>query len=157
MADTVGLESNISLLVATFDLAIVKSITGAIRAADAASGKLSAATPLGPAPNPLIGRGISGDRYEHRKHLLAAPVYEQRRHIHPTPRYEPRPVIHPTPRVEGEFPAPSPSPAPMKLGGLEAPWKSVPWKNPTPAPEKIKVIQRVHDKVQRGQIIDLFI
>ncbi len=152
-----GVDSSISLLLAAVDLAVVKSITGAMRAADAASGKQFSITKIGPAPNPLIGCGIREDRYERRKHLLSTPVYEMRRHIHPTPRYEPRPVIRPTPRLEGEFPPPSPQPAPMKLGGPEAPWKSVPWKNPTSAPEKIKVIQRVHDKVQRGQIIDLFI
>jgi len=153
----VGLESNISLLVATFDLAIVKSIRDAIRTADLASGKCFPVAAIGPAPNPLNCCHDRRDCFEHRKHFLSEPVYEPRRHIHPTPRYEPRPVIHPTPRVEAECPPPTPECKPMKLGGPEAPWHSTPWKNPTPAPEKIKVVVRVNDKVHRGQIIDLFI
>lgn len=152
-----GLESNISLLVATFDLAIVKSIRDAIRTADLASGKQFPITAIGPSPNPLIGCGIRKDCYEDRKHFLAEPVYERRLHVHPTPVYEPREVIRPAPRVEVDCPPAPPECKPMKLGGLEAPWHSTPWKNPTPAPEKIKVVVRVNDKVQRGQIIDLFI
>lgn len=156
----VSLESNISLLVATLDLAVVKSIRDAIRTADLSSGKQFPVTAIGPAPNPLNGCGGAGDCYEHRRHIMPEPVYEPRRHYTPAPEFLPRPVIHPVPRVEpGCVPCP-PVPhgcEPMKKCPIEPPWASVPWKNPTPAPDKIKVVVKVHDKDRRGQIIDLFI
>ena len=152
-----SLETNISLLVATLDLKMVKGIRDAIRTADIASGKCFPVTAIGPAPNCCLGRG--DDCFEHRRHIEPQPVYEPRRHIHPTPRYEPRPVIHPTPRIAAECkPMPvCPEVAPEHKLLPEPPWKCFPWKNPTPAPEFIKKIVQVNDKKHRGQILDLFI
>jgi hypothetical protein len=73
----VGLETTAALIIATFDLSVVRSIRGAMRTADISAGRGQAASPLGPAPDP-----------------------SPRRHIHPEPTYERRPVIRATPRHE---------------------------------------------------------
>jgi hypothetical protein len=154
----VSLESNISLLVATFDLAIVKGIRDAIRTADLSSGKGMPVAAIGPAPSAPM-RFL--DSFEPTDRRLAEPVYEPRQHIHPTPVFEPRPVIDPHPRealaaIGTAAPVDS---APVKATHLlpEPPWKSVPWKNPAPPAQVLKVVVPVHDKIRSGQLIDLFI
>lgn len=144
----VSLQTNVSLIVATLDLQLVRLLRGAIRAADAASGH--------------------GGQY----HGSPAATFEPRRIIHPEPRYERRPVIHPTPRfaprpVErihktGLDPVPTCTvtcaPAPSHIGKspIEPPWKKLPWENPAPPAQIIKVFVRRPDNACKGTIIDCF-
>jgi len=152
----VSVMSNISLLLAASDLAVVKSITSAMHAADVASGKGIPACALGPAPNHLPAARV--DCFEKRHHFLSTPVYEERKHFHPTPVYERRPVIHPTPRIGLEKLVPAPSEgAPATKLLPPPPWKMLPWNIPTKSPEIVKKVVRVNDKVRNGQFIDLFI
>lgn len=77
------LATTASLIVATFDLAVVRSIRDAIRTADISSGRQQPVSGLGPAPNP-----------EPRRHIHPEPVYEPRPHIHPTPKFEERTIYY---------------------------------------------------------------
>ena len=144
----VGLESNVSLIVATLDLQLVRLLRGAIRAADQSSA--AAHSILSPAA-----------RFEPR------PV------LHPTPRFEPRLVAHPTPRFEARLverpcrtnpdaiPLNSAPCAPEKpriaKSPIEPPWKTLPWENPPPPAQVIKVVIRPPDNSSKGSIIDCFI
>jgi len=125
-----------------------------MRAADIASGRGQAATPLGPAPDPQ-------PCFTGRRCYTPEPVYEPRRHIHPTPRYEPRPVIHLRPRVEVEPPIIIPAePCREKDDCLKPPflppWKLLPWELPPQPIQKVKLLQVKPDIVRKGSIIDCF-
>lgn len=101
-------------------------------------------------PNPV-------DNYSPRT-ITPEPHYLPRQVLHPTPRYLPRPVLHPSPRVEPSFCA-SPSPKsglPHIAAGPQPPWKILPWQEPTPPPDVIKMIVRLPDSVTKGTLIDLF-
>ncbi len=151
-----SIGSNIAALLAASDLAVVKSITGAMRAADIASGKGVAATALGPAPD--TQRPLSGtDRYETRRHITPTPVYERRMHITPTTFYERRPVIHPTEKFAPVQPAPLADATPAIKLLPPAPWHKPIWETPVAARPVIKKVVRMNDKPRSGQFIDLFI
>lgn len=81
-----GLEATASLIVATFDLMVVRSVRDAMRTADIASGKGQPATPLGPAPTFLRATGTG---YK----TGPAAVYEPREHVRLAPKVEPRIVV----------------------------------------------------------------
>lgn len=139
--------SNINLLVASLDLQSVRSLLGAIRAADRAS-----AGQLPVAVSPI-------DSYCRRPAIHPQPRYLPRPVLHPTPRYLPRPVIHPQPRVEPPCPAP-PCPkasVPHITAGPPPPWKILPWQEPATVPNVIKIIMRPPDMVTKGNLIDLFL
>ncbi len=68
-----GIESNVSLMVASLDLQLVKLLRDAIRTADL-HGQLTAPPPAAVAPGGCVRRTIE-----------PAAVYEPRRHIHPEP------------------------------------------------------------------------
>jgi len=149
---SVGLEATASLLVAGLDLKLVQLLRGAMRAADAASGKCFPVAFIGPAPNCdlLFIRA--------RRVIDPTPRILPRVVIRPTPRILPRPVIHPTARFE---PPPSPVPAcpeqPPRCGhGLPPPWKSPAWNIPIPPKPTIKRIVHRTDVRNKGSLIDLF-
>ncbi|QOV89974.1 hypothetical protein [Humisphaera borealis] len=145
-----------SLIIATFDLGVVRSIRGAMLAADIASGRGQPASGLGPAPNP---------RFEDRRHFHPGPRYEPRPHIHPTPKYEPR-TIHYTVRYEvgleqqhNACTAVVPSvevDSVAKVAGVPAVWKSLPpVEHDEPIRRPIKVIRHHPDIRHRGIVIDV--
>ena len=141
-----SLETNVSLIVATLDLQLVKLLRGAIRAADTASAR--------------------------ENHGSSAAIFEPRRVIHPEPRYEPRQVIHPTPRFDARpierlhktspdlIPSCSvtcaPEPSHITRSPIEPPWKKLPWENPAPPAQVIKVFTHRPDNSCKGTIIDCF-
>ncbi len=143
----------VDLIVAALDLKLVQLLRGAMRAADIASGRGQAATPLGPAPDPEPQR---------RFHYTPEPVIEPRRHFHPSPIYERPLVIHLRPRfVE---PPPIPLPAPMEpesphkpKSPFVPPWKLLPWENAPQTIQVIKVVKRTPDIVRKGTLLDCFI
>lgn len=133
------LAATASLIVATFDLAVVRSIRDAIRTADINSGREQPASGLGPAPNP---------EPEQRFHFQPEPVYEPRRHIHPTPKFEERVVCYtvrykrceplqlpPCPAPPLQIDAVAPKPA------IEGPLPPV-WAKLPPVPDKPRVPPR---------------
>ncbi len=139
-------DANIELIVATLDLALVRSIRNAVRANLIAAGGVPG--PLGTVTNP----GPRGDRYD------PEPRFEPRRVIHPEPRYERRPVIHPTPRVE-ILPAWAIEPEqPARPHTLLPP----PWKMPIPmetnsSPLVVKYEQASPEIISKGSLLDTFI
>ncbi len=147
-ASWVSLPANVSLIVASLDLQLVRLLRSAIRTADRAS------NPCGCGP---------------------AARFEPRQVIHSTPRYEPRPVLPPTPRFEPrciERPlktcldpdlrsAPCAPDAPQAThiakSPIQPPWKTLPWENPPPPAKVVKIIIRRPDNLSKGSIIDCFI
>jgi hypothetical protein len=88
--------------------------------------------------------------------------FEPRQVIHPTPRYEPRPVIHPTPRFEPCktrrcCPGPIVVIKPPAELPLQPPWKTVPWKEPPPPVQKVKLACYHPDNNRKGMLLDSFI
>ena len=148
-----SLQSSASLIVASFDLKLVQLLRGAIRAADAASGKGSPIAFIGPAPTQIV------NRFESRQVVEPEPRFEPRPVIHPTPRFLPRPVIHLTPRFE---PAPAAAPfgpeVPPRCGhGLSPPWRMPVWNMPIEPKVTIKRVVHLADVHNKGSLLDLFI
>jgi hypothetical protein len=150
----VSSDASISLLVASLDLALVRSITDAMRAADIASGRGQPASGLGPAPT-LI---------ERRFRIEPEPEILPRERIEPEPRIEPRQVIRPADRYEPRdqrdlIPVPAECYKPCKKHTLEAPWQVLPWEQPLPCrvEPKLKVVVKPPDIVHKGSLIDFFI
>ena len=146
-----SLATNVSLIVAELDLKLVQLVRGAMRAADAASGKAGglSACPIRPAAV-----------FEPRPRLHPTPLIEPRPRIHPTPRFEPRPVIHPQVVIEdslvvacdgqGKKDTKHPSP-------IQPPWAVLPWQTPSqPKPIIKRFISRTDIKT-KGSLLDLFI
>lgn len=141
--------SNVNLLVATLQLQLTQSIIAAIRTAD-----LTTAAHRGSPGCPVDTFCCGG-----RGTITPEPRYLPRRVLHPTPRYLPRPVLHPRARIEPR-PVPPPAPSaktPTITAGPQPPWKTVPWKEPLPAADVIKVVVRQPDTVTKGTLIDLFL
>lgn len=161
----VGFETTAALAVAALDLALVRTLRGAMRAADAAGGKTCPIAAIGPAPNPQIA-GSALRRIE------PEPRIEPRKRIEPEPRIEPREVIHLTPRIEqklNECPCDPPpaEPCAKSTNPIQPPWRQLPWdesgatrasaQNDRAKAVLVKrVIQRV-DTHGKGGLIDLFL
>jgi len=142
-----SLQTQASLIVATFDLAVTQSLIKAIRTADQSQqGKGGVNSPAAV--------------FEPRPHIHPTPVYEPRPHYHPTPTYAPRPVIHPHPRGEQmDLSCPHTcTPPPMKQEySIQPPWKVLPWEN-TVQPRQTVKIHLIHtDVVHKGTVLDLFV
>jgi hypothetical protein len=143
-----------SLLVASLDLKLVQLVRGAMANADAASGKGTAVSGLGPAPS----------RIERRFRVQPETEILPRRRVEPEPRIEPRQVIRPAdryePRVCDAVPAVYECYTPHTKSPIEPPWKVLPWEDRSQCEElrpQIKVVIKPPDIVHRGSIIDYFI
>ena len=141
--------SNVNLLVASLQLQLTQSIITAIRTAD-----LTTAAQRG-------SPGCAVDTFCccERRAITPQPRYLPRRVLHPTPRYLPRPVLHPRARIE-PLPAPPAGPSaktPKITAGPQPPWKTVPWQEPLPPADVIKIVVRQPDTVTKGTLIDLFL
>ncbi len=147
----VGIEANVSLLVAAFDLKVVQLLRQAIRTADISSGKGQPVAGLGPAPSTATT--------EPRLHFHPTPYYEPRPHLHPTPFYEPRPILHCRPIEECPcVPIPTdPIKSNITKSPIEPPWKVLPWQNPLPLRPKLKVVIKRPDVVSKGVLFDAFV
>jgi hypothetical protein len=144
----VGLDSNISLLVASLDLKVVQLLRDAIRTADLSSGGGG-------------GTGVAPESdFLPRRHYEPTPEIEPRRHFHPTPCYEARPVIHPQARVEAApliiYPVVEPDMPEKSMCPFVPPWKVMPWENPPQPLLKVKLIKSKPDTVRKGLLIDCF-
>jgi hypothetical protein len=159
----VDLAAAASLIVATFELSVVRGVIGAIRTADISSGKGISATPLGPDPNPDIAP---------RLHVQPAATYEPRVHIHPVPRYEGRAAVRPAEQYEparesqynaaacGWMTADAPKPACPNEGPIPPVWKQLPPVRPPDcgrARRMVKVIRQQPDVRHRGTLVDIHI
>ena len=143
-----GLETNVAAVVAALDLKLVRLVRRAMNATDAGR-----ATPLGPAPNPIL----------QRRHIDPEPKFEPRPHIHPTPHFEPRPVHHPAPvfRPRAVLPSPPPyEPPPCdpcpKRHVIQPPWAVLAWEIPIQPPQPVKVHIVRPDTISKGSLIDFF-
>jgi hypothetical protein len=149
-----------SLIIATSQLKLVQDVIGAMRAADAASGKQFG--PLGIEINPAPSGHGPVDQCCCRPANSQDPKYLPRPVIHPTPRYLPRPVYHLTPRVEWNQP---PSCLPEESGKVTAhiteapppPWKILAWPKIDPPHLKVKVMEYRPDTKGKGTLINLFV
>ena len=138
--------SNVSLIVASLDLQLVRLLRGAMRAADCAGPHNCDRISCDPTHRTDLARPVlrSDQRFEPR------PVVE------PTPRFEPRKTIHPQPRIEQQPPI---CPDPGQPHSCHPPFLP-PWRQhgcPAPAPVVIKVIHRTTDVIHKGSLLDLFI
>ncbi|MGD0461547.1 MAG: hypothetical protein ABSB74_03560 [Tepidisphaeraceae bacterium] len=137
--------SSVNLIAATIQLQLVQSLLRAIQA-----------------PNPLTAGGSPCpeawccDRYCPGP-IQPEPQYLPRHVIVPTPRYLPRPVIHPMPRIEPQCPPRVEAKPPNITPGPPPPWKVLPWQEPSPPPNVIKITIRQPDIVGKGNLIDLFL
>jgi len=142
----VDFSAQAALITATADLLVVRSIIGAIRAADAATARTL---------------GTSNDRVtiDDRRHLEPTPRIEPRRVFHPTPRIEPRETIHIQSRVICDPPPPCSEPIkPIHITApFQPPWKILPWKTPIQPRAQIKVVVHKLDIKNKGSLIDVFI
>jgi hypothetical protein len=151
----IGSIGSFDLVVATLQLGAVDAVVRAMRAVDR--------------------RDVFADECRrcdgYRPYLPAAtttlspwpptPRFEQRPVVHPTPRYEPRPVIHLEPRFElrGSH-CPPPTivvQKPETESPLQPPWKTVPWENPLPPAQPVKLASYRPDITCRGTLLDAFI
>lgn len=137
--------SNANLIAATLQLQLVQSLLRAIQAPN----------PLGPGGSLGSGERCC-DRYCPSP-VQPEPRYLPRHVIVPTPRYLPRPVIHPMPRIEPQCPPRVESKGPNITPGPPPPWKALPWQEPSPPPNVIKIAIRQPDIVTKGNLIDLFL
>lgn len=153
----VGLDSSISLVVATLDLQLVKSITSAMNAVNA-NGKCC--------DKAIDGVPVSHTRdcFERRPVIEPTLRINPRKVYNPTPRIEPRRVFHPTPRIDTRNNTPSalppttePAPCEKTKSPLLPPWKTLPCEVKEPAPVQIKMIVQRPDIHHKGSLIDLFI
>ena len=149
----VSIQATASALAAALDLKLVTSIRGAMRAADAASGKTFPVAWIGPAPDCFVPRFLPRLLIEPTPRFLPRPV------IQPTRRFLARPVIHPTPRFEPrQTIAPAEPEQPCRCGvGLPPPWKTHIWKMPITPKATIKQVVHRTDVQHKGSLLDLFI
>lgn len=166
----VGRETTASRLVAAFELSAVQLIRGAIRTADLSSGRGTSATPLGPDPNPPVGRSGGSGGFPGR----SEPVYERRAHIHPTPRYEQRTVYYSV-QYKARFeqaandaaacacPLPfavaGPAASPCPTAGLIPPvWKTLPpVEHPTPVRRIVTITRHRTGARHAGLVVDVHV
>jgi len=151
----VSLASNVSLIVATLDLQLVRLLRDAIRTTDLAGARQASRGDLTLPPQTI----------EPRPHVHPEPVFDPRPVIHPTPRFEPRPVLHPIPRLDPRNVIPAP-PCECEephehISPFQPPWRQLPWKPcleaPPPPPPVIKVKVYRTDTISKGSLIDFFI
>ena len=145
-------SAGVAAVVAALDLKLVRLLRGAMNA-----GGTGAATPLGPAPNPLLSR--------QRPVVDPEPRFNPRPVIHPTPKFLPRPVHRPEPRFvprveEGKPPVVvvvvEPPEGKTKCP-IQAPWEIRPWEAPPEPTVEVKRVVRPPDVVHnKGTLIDLF-
>jgi len=145
-AREVSLNSNVNVIVATLQLQQVQSLLRAIHRADAQS---------------IRHNGSASNRCDEfcRDTITPTPRYLPRPIVHPTPRYLPRPVVHPTPKINSE---PTPhiyhkANIPHIIAAPQPPWKVLPWEEPNPPANVIKVQMRPSDIIGKGNLIDLFV
>jgi hypothetical protein len=157
LPDSISYPQAAGVILALSMLRQTRSVMGAIKQADIASGVPQPVVPIGPHPNKLGGRRLQDDKYE------------PRRVIEPEPRYLPREIIRQRPRVIACAPVckpPEPLPpldpacpegTPVSRFKIQPPWKTLPWENPLPVQPIPKVVVRMIDKNHKGQMLDLFI
>jgi hypothetical protein len=156
----VGLETTAALIIATFDLSVVRSIRGAIRTADISAGRGQPASPLGPAPDPTP-----------RRHIVPEPIIDRRTVIHPsstnevrtlayTVRYEARPEVQYNlagpPVTDAETCRPC---CPVE-GPIPPVWKQLPpvqQRIPLAPRRVVKIIRQQPDIRHRGIVVDIHI
>ncbi|MBC7784439.1 MAG: hypothetical protein H7144_11425 [Burkholderiales bacterium] len=146
--------TQVSLIVASLDLQMIKSIRGAINA------NLPKTGPLGTIPadaNPATPR----PHVKFQSDTGASPTIAPRQVIHPTPHFEPRPVIHPEPRVV-DAPqhcaiSPEQSASLAKSNPIKPPWRVIPPVIPDVVIIQTKVMQQKVDVIHKGTLLDLFI
>jgi hypothetical protein len=157
LPDNLSWPQAAGLILAVSMLRQTESVVNAIKQADIASGQPQPVVGIGPHPNRLGGRRLEEPKFEPRRHITPSPVYEPRLHIRQRPIVTVCPP-KPCPRDESQPLDPAiPEGTPVSSFKIQPPWKDFPWKNPTPAEPKPKVIVRLIDKSRRGQMIDLFI
>lgn len=138
-----------SLIVASFDLSVVRGIRQAMFIADL-TGIATAA------------RAAKMDRYEPGLVVHPEPRIEPRRVYHPEPRFIARPVVpvdvSVRPALEPAATDPcycEPSSTQAK-SVIEPPWRTVPWENPMPARPVVKIVKRSPDVIRTGKLIDFY-
>jgi hypothetical protein len=148
----VGLQaSNVAVLVAALDLSLVRMLRAAMRTADLSGRGGAGACGCGAGPE---------DRFEPRRVIYPTPRFEPRPVVHPTPRFEPRPVHRKADcDLDAACSAPVAPEQPPRIAKspIQPPWKVLPWENPLPPAQVIKVVIRRPDNVNKGSIIDCFI
>jgi len=138
----------IELLLASFDLAAVRAVTGAMQRADlhaAVNGAASAGA----------GAGIIERRFRTQPETHILP----RRVIHPEPRIEPRDTFHPRPREAAlpGIPEPeSPLPRMCIASPVKPVWKTLPDVQHISLQPKVKIVVLHSDTKCMGTMIDVF-
>jgi hypothetical protein len=152
-----GLLSQAALIVATADLEVVSLITQAMRTADL-SGAASQNPP--PARPDRIGPAAIVEFRE----SLRAHCCDRRDYCCPPSDNKPfPPIIYRPARVAlrpyipraTELPHP-PSVSPTE-SPIQPPWKVLPWQNPPPPSQTVKILPHHTDVVQKGMLLDLFV
>src|SRR5712691_9797899 len=91
------------------------------------------------------------DRFEPRRVIHPEPRFEPRRVHHPTPRFEPRPVERVSKTSPDVAPACSAPCAPERprigKSPIQPPWMVLPWENPAPPAQVVKVVIHRPDNV----------
>ena len=150
-----GLDTAVSLIVASLDLQLVRLLRDAIRTTEL-SDPSCACGPAGHPSHNSVG-------HQSRPVLTPEPVIEPPLHLHSSPIIEPREVI----RLDPEVLPPDPALCPdftadfNRASPIEPPWKVLPWERAEPpACPPVKVVKRVlppPDIAHKGTLIDFFI
>ncbi|HWE94819.1 MAG TPA: hypothetical protein VG269_12715 [Tepidisphaeraceae bacterium] len=157
------LATNASLIVAALDLQVVQLLRAAIRTADLQSLADRQSSPAASTAAQSAGHSHrrGGDCYCESQRseccnpaYCCSPVYSSRRVLHPTPRVDlhcaPRLALDRHEKVAEPVTAATPSP-------IQAPWKTLAWKDTPRVTMKVKMVQRRTDIINKGSLIDYFI
>ncbi len=138
-----------SLIVASFDLSVVRGIRQAMFIADL-TGIATAA------------RAAKMDRYEPGMVVHPEPRIEPRRVYHPEPRFVPRPVVsiettvRPALQPAATDPCYCETTPTTSKSVIEPPWRTVPWENPMPVKPVVKIVKPSPDVIRTGKLIDFY-
>lgn len=148
-----SLQGLASLTVATFELKAVQSVIGAMRAADAASGKPQAVTALGPDPSRPLGSPQPRPKLQADARIEPGPVFRADPRIEPSPKFTAKSTQELAPPA-ATYEAPV---VVRPLSVLPPPWsaKSAPADDAVRPVVKPRIVQV--DIHQKGAMIDLFI
>jgi hypothetical protein len=151
-----GLLSQAALIVATADLEVVSLITQAMRTADLSGAPSQNPPPV--RPDRVGPAAIVEFRESQRAQNCCPPVCcppNETKTVQPIIYRPARVALRPYIPRATELPHP-PSVSPTE-SPIQPPWKVLPWQNPLPPSQTVKILPHHTDVDQKGMLLDLFV
>jgi hypothetical protein len=155
-----GLLSQAALIVATSDLMVVQLLTQAIRIADLSSQHNDAPSDI-PFRDRIGPAAIADFRYSQDR--CCCPSTENRPADECASNKPFPPIIYrpARPSLRGDTPRVAEPHHPLSVTPTESPiqppWKVLPWENPPPPAQTVKIHPHTTDVIQKGMLLDLFV